>query len=171
LAGAVRDSAQAAAGRRATLAAASPLAGFERRRRSGLGTYLTREQLLRRNPRTVPEALRGVVGLLIDERGVRALRPGFGMKDGSNQETGCYPAVFVDGTRTPPFISPFGALVPDELAAVEWYRGVGMTPPEFTGSGGTDEGAGCGALAVWTQRGDAETATAPARSRAPRSGR
>jgi hypothetical protein len=116
------------------------------------------------------------VGLLVDERGVRALRPGFGMKNGSNQETGCYPAVFVDGTRTPPYVSPFGALVPEDLAAVEWYRGVGMTPPEFAGSGGTDEGSGCGALAVWTQRGVVETTatapvTAPARSPAPRSGR
>lgn len=187
LAGAARDSAAARDARRVAMVQSSPLAGFERRRRSGLGSYLTRADVHRRRPRSVEDVFRGQIGLVVDGLGVRTVRPGFGANlEGNVREPACYPAVFVDGTRVPPGLSAFGNLTPDDLEGVEIYRGVGVTPPEFAGSGGTIEGAGCGALVLWTrhaltEEGEATTSapapvppaappTAPGRSPARRSG-
>ena len=45
------------------------------------------------------------------------------------------------------YLSPFLGIPPKDIAAIEIYRGIGVTPPEFGGGGSL-----CGTIVVWTKR-------------------
>jgi outer membrane receptor for ferrienterochelin and colicins len=113
-------------------------ADFERRRRAGVGYFLTQEQIERRNPATLVDLLvmvRGVkqVCLTNDCSAIMARSP-----------PGCYPQYFLDGRESTPYFAR--NTPPHDIRGIEVYRGSSETPGEFIGSN-----SGCGVIVIWTK--------------------
>lgn len=113
-------------------------ADFERRRRAGMGYFLTQEQIERTNPATLIDVLvtvRGVkqVCLTNDCSAIMARSP-----------PGCYPQYFLDGHESTPYFAR--NTPPHDVRGIEVYRGSSETPGEFTGSN-----SGCGVIVIWTK--------------------
>lgn len=119
--------------------------GFEQRRRSGVGRYITSEEIVRRRPIQTSNLFSTVPGVFL-ERGTLGdtrirMRGMFADR--------CAPSVYVDGH----YMSTLSAddidswIRPDEIAGIEIYRGAG-TPPEFS-IGLTQQY--CGSIVIWTR--------------------
>jgi len=112
--------------------------GFEERRRSGVGRYLTPQDIRRRSPFFTSDLFRNMAGVK-HEGGIRIRGP-FG---------DCSPALYVNGRHIP---TP-GSLTaddidlwarPDEIAGIEvYYESV---PPQFQVAL-----SGCGSIVIWTK--------------------
>jgi hypothetical protein len=117
------------------------LTGFDERRRQGMGSYLTREDIEKRSPISMTDALRTTAGLQIVPNG-----------DGTNSvlgRGGCRPAVYVDGMQVMDGSTDLDAIVrPSDVRGVEVYRSGSTVPAEYGGVGGNS----CGTLLVWTGR-------------------
>jgi hypothetical protein len=128
-------------------ARAAKLEGFYRRRARGLGEFLDRDAITRRRPREVSDLLRGVPGVIVipgagttGDVVMRRSAPLLAHRD-------CRVGYFVDGIRIPPSEAfRLDELAPDDLEAIEIYRGVAEVPPIFLRTG--EE---CGVVAVWTR--------------------
>jgi hypothetical protein len=131
-------------------------AGFRQRLAMGLGTYITREDVERRQPFLVTDMFRDVPGLVVMGSGTGS-RPivQVARSTGSN----CATQVFVDGFlmnrrlvgrpgmpaadfRIDDVVSPVS------VEGIEIYRGLSTVPPEFL-----NPDAECGVIAIWTRRG------------------
>jgi outer membrane receptor for ferrienterochelin and colicin len=113
-----------------------PLAGFERRRERGFGTYFTREDIEARAPYVLTDLLRTVPG-------VRVITAGpFGEK-AVRLRGNCRPEIIMDGIRTSIDADLDYVLQPMDVEAVEVYKGPQM-PAQF----GSNP---CGAIVVWTR--------------------
>lgn len=115
--------------------------GFDRRRKTGLGSFITRAELERRNPSFLSDALRAVPGINFQPntmRGdayvsmVRAGRP-------------CPIQYFVDGQLIGPGFN-IDEIAAGDVEGLEIYRGASQVPPEFN-----RRTASCGVIAVWTR--------------------
>jgi outer membrane receptor for ferrienterochelin and colicin len=111
--------------------------GFEQRRQTGLGAYITRDEIKARGYMSMGDALRTVTGVRVN----------CGAVDCSVHMTrstaGCYPIYYVDGQLA----RSFAASTPiNDVQGVEVYRGAGELPGEFGGSG-----AMCGVIVIWTR--------------------
>ena len=113
-------------------------ADFDRRRHSGMGHFLTQEQIER-------SGVTSLVDVLVTVRGVEQVCL-------SNDCTakmvrsppGCYPQYYLDGRESSAY---FARLTPPrDVKGVEIYRGSSETPGEFEGSN-----SGCGVIAIWTK--------------------
>lgn len=112
--------------------------GFEDRRRSGAGRYLTVDDIARWSPNFTSHILRTVPGVKV-EIGI-TIRGPFG---------DCSPALYIDGKHASP---PGGltadymdmVLSPSEIAGVEIYYG--SIPPQFQ-----QTLSGCGSIVIWTK--------------------
>nr|NIM48818.1 TonB-dependent receptor plug domain-containing protein [Gemmatimonadales bacterium] len=112
---------------------------FWRRRKMGLGWFLTRDEIERRNPMFVTDLLRTIPGVSVRRTGfttrVRFRRFG----------RACPPGIWIDGIRQAS--SDLDWLVlPQEVEAIEVYRRSAETPMEFSGTSRT-----CGAIVIWTR--------------------
>ncbi|MEX1185647.1 MAG: carboxypeptidase regulatory-like domain-containing protein [Gemmatimonadaceae bacterium] len=114
---------------------------FEARRRTGLGRYLTAEQIARRAPVNASDLFRSIAGVATDVGTIR-LRRG---------DSECSPSLYLNGTHIQPIM--LGDLTaddidswvrPEEIAAIEVYTDV--VPPQFQ-----QILLGCGAIAIWTK--------------------
>lgn len=129
-----------------TARASTRFAGFERRRRAyGNGRFLTRPEIEARGVARTSQLLRGMGNLTLREvgrgRGTLVLmHSGLGL---------CNPALYVDGQRVDQTrettIDDF--LNPEMIEAVEVYTSLSGVPAQF--ASGT-----CGAIAVWTRKGE-----------------
>jgi hypothetical protein len=125
------------------------LQGFEDRRSRGIGTFFTREDILRMQARLLTDVLRRVPGMQI-----RPMQGGHG--DNVSVQTGrgkpCAMQFFVNGTP----ISLQGDspvnyyIVPQEVVGIEVYSGSSEIPPQFNSSMGNSR---CGVVVVWTRVG------------------
>ncbi len=132
--------------------ATSRLRDFERRRANGVGSFLTRDDIERRNPVALSVMLRSVPSLdIIDSlgtplpvsrRGVTVRRIG-----GSLRPAPCVMRVMVDGMLQPGGQS-IDAIPPLEIAGVEVYAGPATMPRELVTSA---EGSYCGLVVIWTR--------------------
>lgn len=124
------------------------LASFYHRVERGIGgTYITREEIERRNPGLVSDLLRAVSGVELTQGFVTSVRALPGMGGGAN---GCPMQIWVDGvlaTRGGP-VELDALATPAVLEGIEIHRGLSTVPAEFL----TPE-ARCGVIAIWTQRG------------------
>lgn len=124
-------------------------AGFEERRRTGMGTFMTREDIEQRKARMVYDLLLGVPGLELRERG--------GGRISMTRAAGsvaCQPLIYLDGVRANRSTDPASmvqsllkAIPADHLEGVEIYKGRSQLPAEF---GSAD--ARCGAVVLWTRQ-------------------
>jgi hypothetical protein len=116
------------------------LVDFERRRRTGRGHYLTREQIHRSGASSLQDAVRSLRGVTVECGG----------------GTGC----FIRMVRAPMLCRPdyvvdtridnsFGPSTPiRDIEALEVYTGPSDVPGEFAG-----RSAGCGVVVIWTGSG------------------
>lgn len=124
--------------------AAGPLPnGFERRRASGFGHYITRADIARRNPLRTTDLLRDIAGVTISAGG-----PRFRAAGGSGA---CAPSYFFNGSPAATAID-LDAILPDNLESLEVYSGAATVPAALRSALAP---GGCGAIVVWTRTGDA----------------
>ncbi|MGH7540587.1 MAG: carboxypeptidase regulatory-like domain-containing protein [Gemmatimonadota bacterium] len=120
--------------------------GFYERAGRGFGEFVTPEAI-RQNPwRRFSEVLRGVPGVHISN----VCRPQCSQViQMSTTGSACTPTFYVDGhkmTTVRERVVDLDALAPSgDLQAVEVYRGISQTPPQFYGL--------CGSIVIWTKRG------------------
>lgn len=116
--------------------------GFDERRRSGAGQYMTAEYIARRRPSAASDLFRMVPGVRLDRGRLGethlTVRGPFGR---------CVPALYIDGHHLRGLSTEDidGWAHPDDIAGIEIYSGA-FVPPEF------QEGmTGCGSIVIWTK--------------------
>lgn len=130
--------------------------GFRRRVQQGLGIYITREQILARNPSFISDMLREVPGLEVVASGY-GTRPTVRFARAAGKL--CAAQIWLDGflinrgRMTPagwsaPDIRLDDLVVPAAVEGIELYAGLATVPPEFLNAD-----AECGVIAIWTRRG------------------
>lgn len=123
--------------------------GFEERRRSGMGRYVTPEDVARRQPLVITDLFRMVPGLHVEPTSLGEtmifMRSPFAER--------CRPGIYLNGH----YVGNLSAsgiddyVNPDEVAGIEIYTG-GMIPPQFsTGMSGGVSGEPCGSIVMWTR--------------------
>jgi hypothetical protein len=133
------------------------LAGFRERRRTGVGTYVTREEIEARGPTYVADIFRSISGLRVEGDGWGSRSTASVARAGGRE--GCQALVYIDGVpmnRRPGTLRAVpvtfhldGLLSPGDVEGIEIYRGVGSVPIEFL-----TPDADCGVILVWTRRGE-----------------
>ena len=114
---------------------------FERRMSVGMGRFITRDDIVKRNPIRLIDMIRFLPGVRSDCRGSIC------QVSLNHDRSGCPPAIFVDDQRTS--LAVLDITPPSDVEGVEVYRGAAETPPELN-----NEVARCGgAIAIWTRRG------------------
>lgn len=132
------------------------LEGFHRRQQTGLGTFITREEVDQRKPSLVTDLLREVPGIYVNSTG-SGTRPVVRIGRAGNQD--CATQIFVDGFLVnrramgsdgyrPIDFRIDDAVSPASVEGIEIYRGLGTIPAEFLNPDGV-----CGVIAIWTRRG------------------
>lgn len=135
---------------------------FQRRLETGLGTYITREDVERRKPALVTDLLRDVPGLLVAGTG-QGTRPVVRVRRTSGMALtrpgDCLTQIFVDGflmnrrmvgvdRGRPGDFRIDDVVSPASVEGIEIYNGLSTVPPEFL-----NPDAVCGVIAIWTRRG------------------
>ncbi len=118
--------------------AARRFADFERRRQSGMGYFITKEQIERASPTNL-------IDILVTARGVQQVcitNDCFAKM--VRAPPGCYPQYFLDGRESTPYFAR--NTPPHDVQGIEIYRGGSEIPGEFGGSA-----SGCGVIAIWTK--------------------
>lgn len=118
--------------------------GYEERRRSGSGFVVTREEILRRQPRYLTELLHGVPGGMV----VPTTPYGYTLLLRGQ----CRPGIWMDGTPLGGATGIDQLLAPMDAEAVEVFHGFEL-PVEF----GVDP---CGGVLLWTRRGNPDAGSA-----------
>lgn len=121
-------------------------AGFERRRRSGTGTFIDENVLDTLKAHTFSDIVKRVPGVVFYEG--RGPNDGFERQlffSGGGRSSPCLPAIFLDGARLVDIPTDLDLLLhPANVRRVEVYmRGI-VVPAEFQSN------QNCGVLAVWT---------------------
>lgn len=113
-------------------------ADFERRRHSGMGIYITQEDIEKTNASSLVDVLVMAHGVeqvcLVNDCVAKMVR----------SPPGCYPQYFLDGNESTAYFARHTP--PKDVKGIEIYRGQSETPGEFTGSN-----SACGAIAIWTK--------------------
>jgi hypothetical protein len=119
------------------------LADFEERRRSGQGSYVTRDEFMARgNPFVPSDVLRSMRGLRIQTEGMNVI---ITSSRGSATFTGaCSPAIYLDNM----YLGDTGATDIDAVLNIEHIEAMEVyssstVPMRFN--------RGCGAIVVWTR--------------------
>lgn len=117
------------------------LRDFERRRETGRGQYVTREEITARNYNRLSDVVQTMRGVTMDCGGggascqIRMVRA----------PLQCYPEYWIDGQLN----NSWGPMTPvRDIEAMEVYTGPTDTPGEFAG-----RNAGCGTIVIWTSAG------------------
>ncbi len=109
---------------------------FEKRRATGSGTFITREQIERRRMSRTSELLRSLGGVRVQygRQGEASL---------SVRGT-CRPQVFVDGVALHSSVSIDMAVTPEDIEGIEVYSNAAI-PAQYA------SGSACAAILVWTR--------------------
>jgi hypothetical protein len=120
------------------LAGTSRLDDFYKRRKTGAGTFFTREDIDKRNPGRLLDMFMGIPGVRLTYRGSTPLLSFARCKNGVE--------VFVDGQRLNDGLNVLGSIHPNQIEAIEIYHGLASVPPQFVPK--PDD---CAAILVWTR--------------------
>jgi hypothetical protein len=117
--------------------------GFLERSRSGMGRYLTEEQISRRGALVTSDLFRVIPGLQVLPTPLGDTQ----VKMRSSFGDDCDPSFYVDGHHMRNLTADDinGFVDPREIAGIEVYTGGGQ-PPQFS-----DGLSGCGAIVIWTK--------------------
>ena len=124
----------------------SGIPGFDRRKKSGFGTYITREDIEKRGAINTSDLFRTIPGVQVMWNGT-----GYTVQMTRSSAGYCPVQYYIDGA---PFLSTGGddmdqIVQPQDIQAIEVYKGPTETPAEFQGGGS----AACGTIVIWTRRG------------------
>lgn len=118
------------------------LAGFWERRSRGFGSFMTRDEIDKRDAHDFVDLTRMIPSLrAVTINGRRTLR-----FNGSTQPRDCPPQYVVDGMRIEQG-SP-DEFTPSDIEALEFYSGPATIPPQFTNRAFTKT---CGVIVIWTR--------------------
>jgi hypothetical protein len=117
------------------------LEGFEARRRQGIGYFVTREQIEKRDPRLLSDMLRMIPGtiLIAGDAGRITLRF-------TRSARNCPPQFFVDGIQATGM--GIDDVSPIDVEGVEIFAGAAGLPSEFARMRSTSN---CGTVLIWTR--------------------
>jgi len=118
--------------------------GFYQRRRRGMGAYMDREQIARRNAIQMIDVFRQVRGFQVSytPSGKPTLVTSRGPCKGR-------PLVYLDGIQMADLdgrSDPSDYVHPDQVEAIEAYAGMGTIPAEYNVTGSV-----CGVVLIWTR--------------------
>lgn len=127
--------------------------GFNYRRNVGFGSFIDSTELRKNDGRELSSILRRLPGLKIVQ-GPPRLQGGTRVEWAAHPVGGCFVAVLLDNVFL--YRGIRGEVPPDlrkeintmDIEAVEYYRGGGPLPPEFS-----VRHADCGVLVLWTRQG------------------
>ena len=123
--------------------ASSVIPGFDERAKRGLGPFLTRDDIHKRQPILLTDIFRSVPGLTVNFDGTN-----YGVTSSRSGGTGCNVQWYLDGS---PFDNSSNdldqMLRPDDIEAIEVYKSASEVPVQFQGAN-----ASCGTIVVWTKR-------------------
>jgi Carboxypeptidase regulatory-like domain/TonB-dependent Receptor Plug Domain len=116
--------------------------GFTQRKKSGLGSYLTADDIMKRGPNLLTDVFRTVPGLRVTPSGTDYV-----VESSRNVTSGCV-KYFVDGAVWDAiYPGDVDRLVPPwEISAIEVYNGA-STPAQFQWAGQSS----CTAVVIWTK--------------------
>ncbi len=117
-------------------------AGFDRRRRTGFGAFITRAELEKQNPSYLSDALRRVSGVRLAPRSQRGDSYATMARSGARN---CPIQYYVDGATIGPGFN-IDEIHARDVQGLEIYRGGSQVPPEFN-----RRTAGCGVIVIWTR--------------------
>jgi hypothetical protein len=119
--------------------------GFEMRKARGFGTFITREQIEKKNPRVTSELFRTVAGVkLLRENGTPTV-----VSTRLGALAYCPVRYFIDGASYPLYGQSIDTMIQvADIGAIEVYPGGATVPPQF---GGRE--SACGVIAIWTRQG------------------
>jgi hypothetical protein len=119
--------------------------GFESRKSRGFGTFITREQIDKKNPRTTTDLFRTVSGVkLLRENGTPTV-----VSTRLGTMAYCPVRYFIDGASYPLYGQSIDTMIQVvDIGAIEVYPGGATVPPQF---GGRE--SACGVIAIWTRQG------------------
>jgi hypothetical protein len=118
------------------------MVGFERRRTSGRGQYVTEDQIVRNGAYNVADAVKNLRGVLYECGGGAGCYVRMARAPGR-----CLPEYIVDDQVQ----NDFGPTTPiRDIIGVEVYSGPTDVPAEYAG-----RNAGCGVIVIWTRSGPA----------------
>ena len=124
---------------------------FESRKRFGLGEFMTREEIEKRNPVFATELFRKFGTINVGPSHSTSVAEYFALskREGGTVGLGACPmTVYLDQVPLP---TPFNLDLlppPKDLAGIEVYAGSATIPPQFNGYN-----RGCGVILVWTKDG------------------
>jgi hypothetical protein len=128
---------------------------FWDRRRSGLGAFITRADIDRRNPGQTSDLFRGVLGIRVVSRGNtgESTRLVSGRqsisaspRSRSAASSSCAMQYYVDGVFMTPGTFSVDEIVPAQLEAIEVFRGPSEIPARFR-----QRDTACGLVVIWTR--------------------
>ena len=115
--------------------------GFDARAKRGLGTFLDRDEIEKRQSVLTTDLFRTIPGLTVGFDGTNYVVQ-------SSRGQGCQVQWYLDGS---PFDNSDNSLDqmirPDDIEAVEVYKSASEVPVQFQGQNGS-----CGTILVWTKR-------------------
>jgi hypothetical protein len=119
--------------------------GFESRKSRGFGTFITREQIEKKNPRVTTDLFRTVSGVkLLRESGTPTV-----VSTRLGTMAYCPVRYFIDGANYPLYGQSIDTMIQvADIGAIEVYPGGATVPPQF---GGRE--SACGVIAIWTRQG------------------
>jgi len=119
--------------------------GFEMRKSRGFGTFITREEIEKKNPRVTTDLFRSVSGVkLMRENGSPTV-----VSSRLGNLAYCPVRYYVDGSSYPLYGQSIDTMVQVvDIGAIEVYPGGATVPPQF---GGRE--SACGVIAIWTRQG------------------
>jgi len=120
--------------------ASSWLALFEKHRSGNRGTFITRQDIERRQARSASDILRTVAGVSVANT---RLGPQLMMTRGAGARR-CFPQLYVHTTPYSGMIDDFAA---DDVEAIEVYNGISEVPPDLNTMGRPI----CAAVVIWTR--------------------
>lgn len=122
---------------------------FHRRRARGIGTFVTREEIIAQNSSRPSDLFRTTPGVRVQRgRGVR-----FNYTTSMDARRDCPPLVWLDGQRAPGL--ELDDLPLTDIEGIELYSGPSTTPMQFSQS--LSGGIYCGTIVVWTRPPDSRS--------------
>ncbi len=116
---------------------------FYERVRRGMGTYVTRSEILARRPLSTTDMFRAAPGIrVLRLRGTDGIR----FNSSSSMRRDCAPMLWIDGQRAPGM--ELGEIPPGDVEGIELYNGPSTTPMQFSHG---PAGSACGVVVVWTR--------------------
>ncbi|MBL0169172.1 MAG: hypothetical protein IPP90_00375 [Gemmatimonadaceae bacterium] len=115
---------------------------FEERRARGIGTFITRADILERGASRLSDMLRTKRGVNVVRGKVR-----FVANTAGSRQTSCQPDIWLDGTRSRGM--EVDEILPSTVEAMELYPYFSTTPVEFQPIGANT--TPCGTIVIWTR--------------------